>query len=105
MDNPFIVDVNKEGNKGEMPDIFDVIIIGGGLAGLTSAIHLSKHNIKVLLVEKTNYPSHKVCGEYISKEERTPSCSAGSLRLLSHRSSRVMIASKGERVPPRILLA
>lgn len=47
---------------------FDVIIIGGGLAGLTSAIHLSKHNIKVLLVEKTNYPSHKVCGEYISKE-------------------------------------
>jgi len=47
---------------------FDVIIIGGGLAGLTSAIHLSKHNFEVLLIEKNNYPKHKVCGEYISNE-------------------------------------
>lgn len=47
---------------------FDVIIIGGGLAGLTSAIHLSKHNFKVLLIEKNSYPKHKVCGEYVSNE-------------------------------------
>jgi len=46
----------------------DVIVIGGGLAGLTSAIHLSKHNFKVLLIEKNEYPKHKVCGEYISNE-------------------------------------
>ncbi len=46
----------------------DVIIIGGGLAGLTSAIHLGKSGIKVLLIEKQTYPSHKVCGEYISNE-------------------------------------
>ncbi|MGJ8666020.1 MAG: NAD(P)/FAD-dependent oxidoreductase [Patiriisocius sp.] len=47
---------------------FDVIIIGGGLAGLTSAIHLSKNNLKILLVEKYQFPHHKVCGEYISNE-------------------------------------
>ena len=47
---------------------FDVIIVGGGLAGLTSAIHLSKQNKEVLLVEKNEYPKHKVCGEYISNE-------------------------------------
>ena len=47
---------------------FDVIIIGGGLAGLTSAIHLSKFNQRVLLIEKNSYPKHKVCGEYISNE-------------------------------------
>ncbi len=47
---------------------FDVIIIGGGLAGLCSAIHLSKFNKKVLLIEKNEYPKHKVCGEYISNE-------------------------------------
>jgi flavin-dependent dehydrogenase len=47
---------------------FDVIIIGGGLAGLCNAIHLSKHNKSVLLIEKNNYPKHKVCGEYISNE-------------------------------------
>ena len=47
---------------------FDVIIIGGGLAGLTSAIHLSKQNLSVLLIEKSSYPKHKVCGEYVSNE-------------------------------------
>ena len=47
---------------------FDVIIIGGGLAGLTNAIHLSKFKQRVLLIEKNSYPKHKVCGEYISNE-------------------------------------
>jgi len=47
---------------------FDVIIIGGGLAGLCNAIHLSKEGMKVLLIEKNEYPKHKVCGEYISNE-------------------------------------
>lgn len=47
---------------------YDVIIVGGGLAGLTSAIHLSMLNLSVLVVEKNSYPKHKVCGEYISNE-------------------------------------
>lgn len=46
----------------------DVVIIGGGLAGLISAIQLSKSKLNVLLVEKNEYPKHKVCGEYISNE-------------------------------------
>ncbi|MBF4505289.1 NAD(P)/FAD-dependent oxidoreductase [Flavobacterium sp. JLP] len=46
----------------------DVLIIGGGLAGLTAAIHLSQKNLKVTLIEKSTYPRHKVCGEYISNE-------------------------------------
>ena len=47
---------------------YDVVIIGGGLAGLSSAIHLAKANFKVLLIEKNRYPKHKVCGEYVSNE-------------------------------------
>jgi flavin-dependent dehydrogenase len=46
----------------------DVLIIGGGLAGLTAAIHLSQKNLKVTLIEKSEFPKHKVCGEYISNE-------------------------------------
>ena len=46
----------------------NIIIIGGGLAGLTSAIHLSKAGFPVTLIEKNEYPKHKVCGEYISNE-------------------------------------
>ena len=49
-------------------NIYDVVIVGGGLAGLTSAIDLSKNGLRVLLVEKDNYPKHKVCGEYVSNE-------------------------------------
>ena len=47
---------------------YHVIIVGGGLAGLTSATHLSKQGLSVLLIEKNKYPKHKVCGEYISNE-------------------------------------
>lgn len=47
---------------------YDIVIVGGGLAGLCNAIHLSKFDKKVLLIEKNNYPKHKVCGEYISNE-------------------------------------
>ena len=45
-----------------------VIIIGGGLGGLVSALHLSQKGLEVQLIEKYAFPRHKVCGEYISKE-------------------------------------
>lgn len=45
-----------------------VLIIGGGLAGLTCALHLLKAGFEVTLIEKNSYPHHKVCGEYISNE-------------------------------------
>lgn len=46
----------------------EVLIIGGGLAGLTAAIHLSKIGLQVTVIEKNSFPKHKVCGEYISNE-------------------------------------
>ena len=47
---------------------YDVAIVGGGLAGLASAIEMGKLGKKVILFEKKKYPYHKVCGEYISME-------------------------------------
>ncbi|MCB0467691.1 MAG: NAD(P)/FAD-dependent oxidoreductase [Aequorivita sp.] len=46
----------------------DIIVIGGGLAGLTAALNLAKNDFKVCLIEKNEYPNHKVCGEYVSNE-------------------------------------
>ena len=43
-------------------------IIGGGLAGLTAAIHLAQKGQKITLFEKEAFPHHKVCGEYLSRE-------------------------------------
>jgi flavin-dependent dehydrogenase len=51
-----------------MEKVESVIIVGGGLSGLTSAIHLSKIGLSVILIEKNEFPKHKVCGEYISNE-------------------------------------
>ena len=51
-------------------NMYDIIVIGGGLAGLISSIQLSRDGKKVLLIEKKKYPFHRVCGEYISNETR-----------------------------------
>jgi flavin-dependent dehydrogenase len=48
--------------------LYDVAIIGGGLAGLSLSIQLSKKGYSVVLLEKESYPYHKVCGEYVSLE-------------------------------------
>jgi flavin-dependent dehydrogenase len=47
---------------------YDVIIAGGGLAGLALSIQLARAGYAVALFEKERYPYHKVCGEYISLE-------------------------------------
>ncbi|NVO83526.1 NAD(P)/FAD-dependent oxidoreductase [Hymenobacter terrestris] len=46
----------------------DVIIIGGGLGGLCAALDLGRRGHAVTLVERRQYPFHRVCGEYVSNE-------------------------------------
>jgi flavin-dependent dehydrogenase len=48
--------------------MMDIVVIGGGLAGLINAIQLSKAGLSVCVIEKNEYPFHRVCGEYISNE-------------------------------------
>lgn len=47
---------------------YDIAIVGGGLAGLSTSIQLSKKGYRIIVFEKDSYPSHKVCGEYVSLE-------------------------------------
>lgn len=46
----------------------EVVIIGGGLAGLIASIRLARLDFACFVIEKKRYPFHKVCGEYISNE-------------------------------------
>ena len=46
----------------------NVVIIGGGLAGLVSSILLARAGVEVVVIERKSYPQQKVCGEYISNE-------------------------------------
>ncbi|MEJ3748309.1 geranylgeranyl reductase family protein [Actinomycetes bacterium KLBMP 9797] len=44
-------------------DQADVIVVGAGPGGSTTAYHLARHGLRVLLLEKTEFPREKVCGD------------------------------------------
>jgi geranylgeranyl reductase family protein len=41
----------------------DVIVVGAGPGGSTTAYHLARHGLRVLLLEKAEFPREKVCGD------------------------------------------
>ncbi|MFB6097745.1 MAG: NAD(P)/FAD-dependent oxidoreductase, partial [Salinibacter sp.] len=47
---------------------YDAVVIGGGLAGCSTAHQLARRGHDVLLAEQTTYPRHKLCGEFLSPE-------------------------------------
>src|SRR5689334_17419580 len=41
----------------------DVIVVGAGPGGSSTAFHLARHGANVLVLEKTEFPREKVCGD------------------------------------------
>lgn len=46
----------------------DILIVGGGPAGSTSALYLLKLGYDITLIEKKKFPRETLCGEFLSKE-------------------------------------
>ena len=44
----------------------EIVIAGGGLAGLSLGIALRNHGVPVLIREASTYPRHRVCGEFVN---------------------------------------
>ena len=44
---------------------FDIIIVGGGPAGSATACYAADEGLKVLLLEKEEFPRDKVCGDAV----------------------------------------
>ena len=53
------------GNAGSaaIADEADVIVVGAGPGGSAAAYHMARHGLRVLLLEKTEFPREKVCGD------------------------------------------
>ncbi len=47
---------------------YDVIVVGGGPAGTSAAVHVAMRGARVLLLERERFPRAKLCGEFISPE-------------------------------------
>ncbi|MCD0452207.1 geranylgeranyl reductase family protein [Actinocorallia sp. API 0066] len=45
------------------PEAADVIVVGAGPAGSTTAYYLAQTGLKVLLLEKATFPRDKICGD------------------------------------------
>ena len=63
------VRVEREDNSmSVLSNDYDVVIVGGGPAGTSAAIHLARKGARVLLAEQKKFPRAKLCGEFISPE-------------------------------------
>jgi flavin-dependent dehydrogenase len=49
-------------------EVIPALVLGGGLAGLAAALDLAGRGQRVVVVERRQYPFHRVCGEYVSNE-------------------------------------
>src|SRR5271169_4068725 len=47
---------------------YDIAIIGGGPAGSTAALYLSRKGFRTCVVEKQVFPRETLCGEFLSGE-------------------------------------
>jgi len=48
---------------GTPTDSADVVVVGAGPGGSSAAYYLARHGARVLLLEKTEFPREKVCGD------------------------------------------
>ncbi len=67
MDNPGIFALAGRSSHGSVESLNrQIVIVGGGLAGLSLGIALRRRNVPVVIHEAGTYPRHRVCGEFIS---------------------------------------
>jgi flavin-dependent dehydrogenase len=78
----------------------DIAIIGGGPAGAATACGLAASGREVVLIERTDGPHHKVCGEFLSIETQAQLLALGvdAAALGAVAVDRVTVASAARRV-------
>src|SRR4051812_18140668 len=60
----------------------DVLVVGGGPAGTSTAIALAQRGLHVVLVDRARFPRPKPCAEYLSPEASRILAAMGALHLV-----------------------
>lgn len=47
---------------------YDIIVVGAGPAGATTALYAARHGLRTLLLDKKRFPRDKVCGDAIARK-------------------------------------
>jgi geranylgeranyl reductase family protein len=51
-----------------MHDDYDVIVVGAGPAGSSTALHAARRGLKVLMVDRGRFPREKICGDGLTRD-------------------------------------
>jgi geranylgeranyl reductase family protein len=85
-----------------MSEIYDVVIVGAGPSGSTTAYYLAKQGLNVLLLDKFNFPRDKTCGDGLTPRALHILDDMGLLDTLlevGYRTSKLeIISTKGDSV-------
>ena len=71
-----------------VPEKSDVVIIGGGIIGVSTAYYLAKYGISVTLIEKG-----KIAGEQSSRNWGSSSCCSSAILVILHTGSQLPLIS------------
>lgn len=59
----FVVCITARSNKERSLEYHDVIVVGAGPSGTSTAHFLAKQHLDVLLFDKSEFPRDKTCGD------------------------------------------
>lgn len=68
MEHSLEMGFSLDNSHSSLDQAIDFLIIGGGVAGLASANRFCDLGFSPVIIEAGSYPSHKVCGEFLSPE-------------------------------------
>jgi thioredoxin reductase (NADPH) len=123
--DPLTFSLKKDANEARLEDIYDVVILGGGPAGLTAAIYAARAKLKTLIVERReiggeaattdtidNYPGfpegingHALADRMVQQARRFGAVvHNGSARVMSLKVTPKVFSIDGKRVSARSVI-
>ena len=81
----------------------DVLVVGGGPAGASTACHLAGQGIDVTILDRARFPRDKPCAEYLSPQASRILAGMGALRAIeaagpAHLGGMIVRAPNGEHI-------